>query len=51
MNQVITVSQLNFYIKSLLDGNDALKQVFLTGVDFQFYRSLPFRAFLFFLKG
>ena len=31
MNQVITVSQLNFYIKSLLDGNDALKQVFLTG--------------------
>ncbi len=31
MNQVITVSQLNFYIKSLLDGNDTLKQVFLTG--------------------
>lgn len=31
MNQVITVSQLNFYIKSLLDGNDTLKHVFLTG--------------------
>lgn len=31
MNQVITVSQLNFYIKSLLDENDTLKQVFLTG--------------------
>ena len=51
MNQVITVSQLNFYIKSLLDGNDALKQVFLTGEISNFTDHYRSGHFLFFLKG
>lgn len=30
-NQVITVSQLNYYIKTLLDGDEALNSVYLVG--------------------
>lgn len=31
MNDIITVSQLNYYVKSLMDGDEALQNVFVSG--------------------
>ena len=47
---VLTVSQINGYLKSLLDGDPNLNPVFISGEISEFYRPLPFRSPVFFFE-
>ena len=46
----VTVSQLNRYIKSVMDSDYNLRSVFVSG-EIEFYKSLPHRAFLYDPQG
>lgn len=50
MAEVITVSALNRYVKTLLDANDALFDLALRGEIANFVQKCAQRALLFFLR-